>query len=319
MRLELFFLRKRNDFEEGLRFALAASSPRSKTPAILPPLAAGSANLARATWGRGANGCIPTTGRYDFRVGIYRKRAAARAFAPGRPMHMRRNYGVIVSHGSSHRISSGGTDNGDIVLSGGKLFVLSGGVVDATTVSSRGSLAISGGGTDSGTTLVGGTASTAKLAIEVVSAGGTDLAAMISSGGLQEVFGYASGAKVSGAQSFFNPVFGGTQVIEAGGTASGTIVFSAGTIELLGTAIGNGFTVNPGGILEIASGNVLGGYVVSAESRSTWQAAEWPAVRSSPVARACLPRKTSARGAPILQHVFPPAGYCLRGEFPRLR
>jgi autotransporter passenger strand-loop-strand repeat protein len=106
---------------------------------------------------------------------------------------------VIVSHGSSHSVSSGVTDNGDIVLSGGKLFVLSGGVADATTVSSGGSMSVSGGGTASGTTLVGGTASTAKLAVEIVGAGGTDLGAVISSGGLQEVFGYASGATVSGA------------------------------------------------------------------------------------------------------------------------
>ena len=97
---------------------------------------------------------------------------------------------LIISHGSSHNVSSGGTDNGDIVLSGGKLFVLSAGVADATTVSSGGSLSVSGGGTASGTTLVGGTASVAKLAVEIVSAGGTDLAAVISAGGLQQVFGY---------------------------------------------------------------------------------------------------------------------------------
>ena len=78
------------------------------------------------------------------------------------------------------------------------------------------------------------------------------------------MFGYASGARVSGAQSFFNPVFGGTQIVEAGGTASGTIVFSAGTLELLGTAVASGFTISSAGTLEIASGNVLGGYVVSA-------------------------------------------------------
>ena len=47
---------------------------------------------------------------------------------------------VIVSHGSSHSVGSGVTDNGDIVLSGGKLFVLAGGVADATTVSSGGSM-----------------------------------------------------------------------------------------------------------------------------------------------------------------------------------
>src|SRR5579863_581700 len=96
---------------------------------------------------------------------------------------------LVISHGSSRNVSSGGSDNGDIVLSGGKLFVLSGGQAVATTVSSGGSLGIAVGGTASQTTLVGGTSSVGKLAVEIVSAGGTDLAAVISSGGLQEVFG----------------------------------------------------------------------------------------------------------------------------------
>jgi len=38
---------------------------------------------------------------------------------------------VIVSHGASHSVFSGGTDNGDTVLSGGKMFVLAGGLAVA--------------------------------------------------------------------------------------------------------------------------------------------------------------------------------------------
>jgi autotransporter passenger strand-loop-strand repeat protein/probable HAF family extracellular repeat protein len=63
---------------------------------------------------------------------------------------------VIVSKGNSpYKVSSGHTDTGDIVVSGGSMFVLSGGVADSTTVSSGGFLTISQGGTDSGTTLAG--------------------------------------------------------------------------------------------------------------------------------------------------------------------
>ena len=63
---------------------------------------------------------------------------------------------VIVSKGNSpYKISSGHTDTGDFVVSGGSMFVLSGGVANSTTVSSGGFLTISYGGTDSGTTLAG--------------------------------------------------------------------------------------------------------------------------------------------------------------------
>ena len=54
---------------------------------------------------------------------------------------------VIVSKGNSpYKVSSGHTDTGDIVISGGSMFVLSGGTADSTTVSSGGFLTISHGG-----------------------------------------------------------------------------------------------------------------------------------------------------------------------------
>ena len=178
---------------------------------------------------------------------------------------------VIVSHGSSYKVSSGGSDNGDTVLSGGSMFVLSGGLADATAVHSGGFLTIDSGGKDSGTILSGGTSASVDVATEIVESGGTALSTLISPGGLEEVFGYASGASVSGAPPYFSsaaeadlPSLGGTQVIEASGTASGTTVLSAGTLELLGTAIARGFTVSSGGILEIASGYVLSDFNVAA-------------------------------------------------------
>ena len=121
----------------------------------------------------------------------------------------------IVSKGNSpYKVSSGHTDTGDIVISGGSMFVLSGGVADSTTVSSGGFLTISHGGTDSGTDarrqaklfavsisaavqsggtlaiLSGGTADPATISsggVEVVSAHGTDFGAQVDGGGVQIV------------------------------------------------------------------------------------------------------------------------------------
>jgi autotransporter passenger strand-loop-strand repeat protein len=172
---------------------------------------------------------------------------------------------VTVRKGSSYSISSGGSDSGDIVLSGGSMFVLSGGFANETTVSSGGHLTVSSGGVVSSTILVGGTSATSPPAVEIVRAGGTDLAAVISVGGVQEVFGYASGATVGvNPQPFF--ALGGTQVVEAGGTASGTTVLSGGTLELLGAAIASGYAIDSGGALEIGSGYVVSGYHISGTS-----------------------------------------------------
>jgi len=170
---------------------------------------------------------------------------------------------VTVSHGSSYSVSAGGTDNHDIVLSGGSMFVLSDGVADATAVSSGGFLTVDHGGTVSGTVLSGGTSASSKVATEIVESGGTALATVISPGGLEEVFGYDSGASVSGVDSYLS-AFGGTQVIEAGGTASSTEVLSGGTLELLSGAVARGYTISSGGILEIASRYVLSDYTIAA-------------------------------------------------------
>jgi autotransporter passenger strand-loop-strand repeat protein len=58
---------------------------------------------------------------------------------------------VIVSQGiSPYKVSSGGTDSGDVVVSGGSMFVLSAGVANGTIVSSGGFLTINKGGSGSG-------------------------------------------------------------------------------------------------------------------------------------------------------------------------
>jgi autotransporter passenger strand-loop-strand repeat protein len=65
---------------------------------------------------------------------------------------------VIVSKGNSpHNVSSGTPESGDVVVSGGSMFVLSGGTAFGTTVSSGGFLTINKGGSGSGSVLSGGT------------------------------------------------------------------------------------------------------------------------------------------------------------------
>ena len=110
-----------------------------------------------------------------------------------------------VESGASLLLASGGLLLDTTILNGGTLEVLSGAIADPTTVSAG--------------------------ALEIVSGGGTDDGAQIL--GVQEVYGYASGATVSA---------GGTEVVEAGGTASGTVAGNGGTlvVDLGGDAIGIG-------------------------------------------------------------------------------
>jgi autotransporter passenger strand-loop-strand repeat protein len=165
---------------------------------------------------------------------------------------------VIVSKGNSpYKVSSGRTDTGDTVVSGGSMFVLSGGVADATTVSSGGFLTISHGGTDSGTTLAGkevvlgldigaavqsggtlaihsgGTADPATISsggTEIISAHGTDFGAQVDGGGVQIV--------ASGGSAISATLVGGTtnslaaQIVSRGGEALHTVILSGGGLAV---------------------------------------------------------------------------------------
>ncbi len=64
---------------------------------------------------------------------------------------------VTVSKGNSpYKVSSGHTETGDVVVSGGTMWVLSGGSADTTTISSGGTMAIKSGGIADGTVVLGG-------------------------------------------------------------------------------------------------------------------------------------------------------------------
>src|SRR6478609_672874 len=80
---------------------------------------------------------------------------------------------VIVSQGNSpYKVSAGGTDSNDVVVSGGSMFVLSGGVANLTTVSSGGFLTINKGGSGSSSQLLGGTETVSGTEIRDLSKAG---------------------------------------------------------------------------------------------------------------------------------------------------
>jgi autotransporter passenger strand-loop-strand repeat protein len=123
---------------------------------------------------------------------------------------------VIVSQGISRRTrSSGHTDSGDVVVSGGSMFVLSAGVASATTVSSGGFLTINKGGSGSGSHLSGGN--------ETIS--GTETGGFIESGGSQRV--PAPGKAISTTVDS-----SGTLTVLSGGTASAAMSTTAATCLL---------------------------------------------------------------------------------------
>jgi autotransporter passenger strand-loop-strand repeat protein len=152
---------------------------------------------------------------------------------------------VIVSKGNSpHNVSSGAPETSDSVVSGGSMFVLSGGTAFATTVSSGGFLTINKGGSGSGSILSGGS--------ERVS--GTEIGALIQSGGSQRVF--ASG-------KVFATGILGNGVQDVSGVASSTTVGSRGlqNVDAFGTAFGT--TVSSGGLQSVHSAGKTSGTILN--------------------------------------------------------
>jgi autotransporter passenger strand-loop-strand repeat protein len=94
------------------------------------------------------------------------------------------------------------------------------------------------------------------------------------SGGVQDVFGAASGVLLDASAVQFVEAGGiasgtvidatDTQVVLSGGTASNTIVSSGGTVELFNSATVNGITLNSGGLVDHLSGTavITGGTIV---------------------------------------------------------
>ena len=132
--------------------------------------------------------------------------------------------GVIVSKGNSpYKVSSGHTDSGDVVISGGSMFVLSAGVASATTVSSGGVLTINKGGSESASQLLGGTGA---------------------------ISGIDTGDFIEG---------GGSQRVLAGGKPSAPRSTGAGGLLALLSGTASAAIVNSGGNMSIAAGGVVAG------------------------------------------------------------
>ena len=176
---------------------------------------------------------------------------------------------VIVSQGNSpYKVSSGLTDSGDVVISGGSMFVLSGGVASATIVSFGGVLTINKGGSGSGSFLSGGT--------ETVS--GTEAGDFIESGGSQRVL--AGGKAISTTIDS-----GGLLTVFSGGTASGATVNSGGTMRVAAGGVTVGVTTSAGAVVSNAG---LVKADASAMALSRWQRRAAKTLPSSPTAAAGL-------------------------------
>src|SRR5262245_39390426 len=151
------------------------------------------------------------------------------------------NESYIVVDSGTLAVASGGTALQEIIISsGGSVLVDAGGTVLDTVISNGGMLQVSSGGVADPTTIFSGGS-------EIVSGGGTDLGALIS-GGVQDVFGLASGATVFS---------GGLELVESGATASATTVSSGGELEVLSGGSAIGASVKAGGTLALGSGTSL--------------------------------------------------------------
>jgi autotransporter passenger strand-loop-strand repeat protein len=163
---------------------------------------------------------------------------------------------IVTKANSPYKVSSGQTDTGDVVSSGGTMFVLSGGTAFTTTVNSHGLLTVSAGGTDLGTTLggsetVGGLSYLATVESGgkvTVASGGTDEALKVSAGGVADLL---AGGTLSAALGNFGTV-------EA--TAKNALIISAtvgnsGTLEALGA--GGDLVVSATSVTNAPTGIIL--------------------------------------------------------------
>jgi len=143
-------------------------------------------------------------------------------------------------------VFSGGVTSGDVVESGGKLFVSSGGVAGGATVSSAGAEYVDAGGVASGTTVSSGGGA-------AVLGGGGSVDATVSSGGKVDVLGTTTGDVVRA---------GGHEAVSSGGGAVDATVSSGGVLYVLASGTAKGTQVSAGGGELVSSGGVANGTTV---------------------------------------------------------
>ena len=181
-----------------------------------------------------------------------------------------------VSSGVTTKALAGGAQSGGAVLSGGLLDIFSGGLGSSVTVSRGGRLVIFSGGTGVGTSVASG-------GTEIISGGGIESGlalsahgtAIVSSGGVVVLVGSSttsgltilSGATLEVGSGYTLGSFvvskGVTVAVLSGGiVTSATSVGNGGVLELLGGSTASATPLS-GATLEVASGYVLNGQVVS--------------------------------------------------------
>ncbi len=136
---------------------------------------------------------------------------------------------LVTSANSPYYVSSGVADSDNIIIGSGSMVVLSGGTATTTAINSGGFLVIESGGIEGGASLASGGS-------EIVSTGGVDVGAQVN-GGVQDLYGYASGATV----------FSGLQLAASGGTAVDTTISSGGTLTVVAGGLADPATIFSGG------------------------------------------------------------------------
>jgi len=187
--------------------------------------------------------------------------------------------GITVSSGGTLWLEPGGAASGITVGSGGSAVLLSGSATTGITVQSGGEILFEGGAAsgvtlDPGATAFYSTVSSGQTVSgglvgffqsQTVLSGGTVVETNVS-GGMQSVYGAASGIIVSGVLSFsVRPeLFEGNQYVFSGGRTVGTVAgpFGEEIVSSGGVAVG---TTLSGGALVVSSGGVASGTIVMAE------------------------------------------------------
>jgi autotransporter passenger strand-loop-strand repeat protein len=167
---------------------------------------------------------------------------------------------ITVSSGQTWSVSSGETDNGDVVLAGGTLVVGSGGTAISDAIYGT-EFVVSGGFSSGATVLNGGVEavydSGSQVLNDVISSGGTEL---VSAGGT------AVGSIVKGVEFVQNggQAFGadveGHQIVQSGGVATNDLI-GGGLVDVQAGGLAFVTFTSNGGILELDASQVFSGTV----------------------------------------------------------
>ena len=196
---------------------------------------------------------------------------------------------IIVGSGSSHTVSAGDTEIGDIILGSGTIedsgtvisTVISGPYGHLDVYGSSNFTSDTGGGAHDCIYGTGQNTQVSNGGYELVFAGGTAIGTVVSSGGFQNVSagGTASNTQVgsggggttqiAGSASKTSVTSGGVQEIYSGGTASGTQISNGGQEWIFSGGKSISAQVSSGGFQDIGSSGTASGLTVSSGGSAT--------------------------------------------------